>query len=189
MLPSLFNKTSYAIKIKKQKFALLLHLVGGASMKIRFAIAAFLLIAVTPAYAIPLTPGGAAAIARVIGPCEDACVVQSNSGGSIAYFEDAATVIRRARKKLVIDGYCASACMVMADRARPRTCITERAVFAYHKTNYNRPIPLRSDLHRWIMRQGGYPGFRGTPGIMPNHVAQRFFPRCKSTEPTTFANL
>jgi len=55
--------------------------------------------------------------------------------------------------------------MGMADRARPRTCITERAVFAYHKTNYNRAIPLRSDLHHWIMGQGGYPAFRGTPGI------------------------
>src|SRR5215208_2553157 len=162
---------------------------GGSIMKLRFAFAALLLIAVTPAEAIPFTPGGAAAVARVIGPCAEDCVVRSNGGGSIVYFADAAHVIRRARKKLIIDGYCASACMVMADRARPRTCITERAVFAYHKTNYNRPIPLRSDLHRWIMRQGGYPGFRGTPGIMPNHVAQRFFPRCKSTEPTTFAKL
>jgi hypothetical protein len=158
-------------------------------MRIRFIIAGLLLIAATPAYSIPLTPGGAAAIARVIGPCAEDCVVRSNNGGSIVYFEDAADVIRRARKKLIIDGYCASACMVMADHARPRTCITERAVFVYHKTNFNRPIPLRSDLHRWIMRHGGYPAFTGTPGIMPNEVAQRFFPRCKPTQPAAFANL
>ena len=158
-------------------------------MRFRWLIAGLLFVAATPAYAIPLTPGGAAVIARVIGPCGEACVVRSNGGGSIVYFEDAASVIRRARKKLIIDGFCASACMVMADRARPRTCITERAVFAYHNTNRNYPIPLRSDLHRWIMQHGGYPAFHGTPGIMPNEVAQRFFPRCKSAEPATFANL
>jgi hypothetical protein len=158
-------------------------------MKIRFVIAALLFIAATPAYAIPLTPSGAAVIARVIGPCAEDCVVRSNGGGSIVYFEDAATVIRRTRKKLIIDGFCASACMVMADRARPRTCITERAVFAYHNTNRNYPIPLRSDLHRWIMRHGGYPAFHGTPGIMPNEVAQRYFPRCKPSQPSIFAHL
>jgi hypothetical protein len=159
-------------------------------MKFRFAIAGLLLLAATPAYAIPLSSAGAAAIARVIGPCTgEACVVRSNGGGSIVYFEDAAYVIRRTRKRLVIDGFCASACMVMADRARPRTCITERAVFAYHNTNRNYPIPLRSDLHRWIMRHGGYPAFHGTPGIMPNQVAQHFFPRCKSAEPATFAKI
>jgi len=159
-------------------------------MKMRVLIAGLLLIAATPATALPLTPGGAAAIAKAIGPCaSESCVVRSSDGGSIVYFEDAADVIRQARKRLVIDGYCASACMVMADRARPRTCITERAVFAYHYTNRNRPIPLRSDLHRWIMKQGGYPAFNGTPGIMPNQVAQRFFPRCKSSDPETFARL
>lgn len=158
-------------------------------MKLLFVLAGALFIASTPARALPFTPGGAAAVARVIGPCAEDCVVRSNNGGSIVYFEDAAHVIRRARKKLIIDGYCASACMVMADRARPRTCITERAVFAYHKTNYNRAIPLSSDLHQWIMRQGGYPAFRGTPGIMPNQVAQRFFRRCNSAEPVTAANL
>ena len=158
-------------------------------MKLRFVIAALLFIAATPAYAIPLTPSGAAVIARVIGPCAEDCVVRSNGGGSIVYFEDAATVIRRARKKLIIDGFCASACMVMADRARPRTCITERAVFAYHNTNRNYPIPLRSDLHRWIMRHGGYPAFTGTPGIMPNEVAQRYFPRCKPSQSSVFAHL
>ena len=156
-------------------------------MKIRFIVAGLCLIAASPAEAIPLTPGGAAAVARVIGPCTEDCVVRSNSGGSIVNFQQAATVIRRARKKLIIDGYCASACMVMADRARPRTCITDRAVFAYHKTNWNRPIPLRSDLHRWIMQQGGYPEFHGTPGIVPNQVAQRFFPLCKTTQPAIFA--
>ena len=70
----------------------------------------------------------------------------------------------------VIDGYCASACMVMADRARPRTCITSRAVLGYHKTNFGRPIPLRGD-----------PRFGARPGTMPNSVARQFFPMCKDS--------
>src|SRR5689334_8298225 len=77
---------------------------------------------------------GAAAIARAVGDCSNPCTVQSNNGGVIVDFEAAGDAIRAgARQKLVINGFCASACMVMADRARPRACITSSAVFAYHK--------------------------------------------------------
>jgi hypothetical protein len=150
-------------------------------VRIHSAIACLVLIAATPAAAAPVGPGAGAAIARAVGSCGNPCTVVASNGGRIIDFEDAGDAIRAgARQKLVIDGYCASACMVLADRARPRACITDRAVFAYHKTNLNRPIPLRSDLHRWIMDQGGYPEFTGTPGIMPNSVAQRFWPQCQS---------
>ena len=148
-------------------------------MNTRFAIACLILFVATPAGAAPVTPGGAAAIARSIGPCGDPCTVAASNGGRIVDFTYAGDAIRSgARQKLVIDGYCASACMVLADRARPRACITSRAVFAYHKTNFNRPIPLRSDLRHWIVSHGGYPEFTGTPGVMPNQVAQQFWPQC-----------
>lgn len=124
-------------------------------------------------------PQGDELITRTVGRCGDPCTITSNYGGSIVDFEDAADAIAAgARKRVVIDGYCASACMVLADRARHKTCITPRAVFAYHKTNYNRPIPLRADLRRWIDSKGGFPEFRGTPGIMPHEVASRFWARC-----------
>jgi hypothetical protein len=150
-------------------------------MKSPLVIISFLLIGLVSAEAAPLTPGGASAIARALGSCGDPCTISANNGGSIMDFEDAGDAIRAgARKELVIDGFCASACMVLADRARPRACITRRAVFAYHKTNFNRPIPLHADLRLWIVRVGGFPAFTGTPGIMPNEVAHRFWPQCHS---------
>jgi hypothetical protein len=125
----------------------------------------------------------AAAITRTVGDCSNPCTIQSNNGGIIVDFEHAGDAIRGgARQKLVIDGFCASACMVMADRARPRACITSRTVFAYHKTNYNRPIPLSGGLRGWIMRHGGFPSFNGTPGIMPNEVARQFWPLCSGSQ-------
>lgn len=120
------------------------------------------------------------ALNRALGHCADPCILTQSNGGRIIDFEDAADEIKGgARSKLVIDGYCASACMVLADRARPRVCITGRAVFAFHKTNKHYPIPLRSDLDGWINRRGGYPEFTGTPGIMSYESAQKFWPTCK----------
>jgi hypothetical protein len=141
----------------------------------------FAVFAAPHAEAVPLNQG-AAAIARSVGNCGNPCTVESNSGGIIVDFEHAADAIRSgARQKLVIDGYCASACMVMADRARPRACITSRAQFGYHKTNYNRPIPLSAGLHSWIMRHGGFPSYNGM-GIMPNEVARQFWPLCSGSQ-------
>jgi hypothetical protein len=142
------------------------------------------IVTVLPADALPIRPvrpEAFDAVARAVGRCGDPCVVSGSNGGRVIDFEDAASAIRRgAREKLVIDGFCASSCMTMASFARPRTCITERAVFAYHKTNRNRPIPLNSDLQRWILARGGYPEFGATPGIMSNQAARKFFPLCGS---------
>ena len=137
-----------------------------------------------PADALPISPvrpEAFDAVARAVGRCGNPCVVSSSNGGRVMDFEDAADAIRHgARDKLVIDGFCASSCMTMAAFARPRTCITERAVFAYHKTNRNRPIPLSSDLRRWISARGGYPEFGAAPGIMSNQAARQFWPLCDS---------
>jgi hypothetical protein len=124
-------------------------------------------------------PADALSVTRVLGYCGDPCVVSHNTGGRVMDFEDAGDAIRRgARQKLVIDGYCASSCMILADRARPKACITHRARFGYHRTNRGRPIPLRGDLNRWIVANGGYPAFNGRPGVMPNEVAARYWRRC-----------
>lgn len=128
-----------------------------------------------------ITAAGVKAVAAVVGGCSDPCVVTSNNGGRINSFRNAGEAIRRGEgQMLVIDGYCASACMVLADRARPRACITSRATFAYHKTNWDRPLPLSPAIHSWIVSNGPYPEFDGRPGIMPNSVAQRFWKMCKN---------
>jgi hypothetical protein len=119
--------------------------------------------------------------------CGDPCTIQNNNGGVIADFENAGDAISGgARQMLVIDGFCASACMVMADRARPRACITLRAQFGYHETNYSRPIPLHADLNDWIMGHGGFPSYNRM-GIMPNDAAQQFWPLCSQDPTTTLA--
>src|SRR5262249_6298666 len=72
--------------------------------------------------------GGSDQPRAVLDNCGDPCTIQNNNGSVIADFENAGNAIRAgARQMLVIDGFCASACMVMADRARPRACITTRA--------------------------------------------------------------
>ena len=150
-------------------------------MKRHFVVACLLVLSVTPAAAAPFSPGGAEAINRALGSCGDPCTIHQNNGGRIVDYWYAGNAIRQGgRKELVIDGFCASACMVLADRARPRACITSRAVFAYHKTNFNRPIPLSADLRSWINHRGGFPEFGATPGIMPNEVARHFWPQCHS---------
>jgi hypothetical protein len=123
----------------------------------------------------------------VVDNCSDPCTIQSNNGGLIVDFENAGDAIRAgARQMLVIDGFCASACMVMADRARPRACITSRAQFGYHETRYNRPMPLHADLDGWIMRHGGFPSYSGV-GVMPNDAAQQFWPLCSQDQTATLA--
>jgi hypothetical protein len=113
--------------------------------------------------------------------CSDPCTIEYNNGGVIADFENAGDAIHGgAGQMLVIDGYCASACMVMADRARPPACITSRAQFGYHETNYDRPIPLNADLNDWVMSHGGFPSY-SSMGIMPNASAQQFWPLCSHT--------
>lgn len=82
------------------------------------------------------------------------------------------------RQRLVIDGLCASACMVMADRARAQTCITARARFGYHRTSYNNPLPLRNDLMKWIISRGGFPSFTGTMAFMTYQAARQFWRSC-----------
>jgi len=119
--------------------------------------------------------------------CSDPCTIQNNNGGVIVDFENAGDAIHAgARQMLVIDGFCTSACMVMADRARPRACITSRAQFGYHETNYNRPIPLQADLDDWIIRHGGFPSYNRM-GVMPNDAAQQFWPLCSQDQTATLA--
>ncbi len=119
-----------------------------------------------------------ALLTRVFGPCDDPCVVENNRGGHVAWFEQAARAARTAQVHIVINGFCGSSCMTLASEARPYVCITPRAEFAYHRTNYGDPIPLGRDLDRWIRARGGYPPFRGVPGHMNYDAAVAFWPSC-----------
>jgi len=124
-----------------------------------------------------------ALLARVFGPCHDPCIVQESPGGHVIWFEQAARAARAAHVQIIINGFCGSSCMTLASEARPYVCITPRAIFAYHRTNYGDPIPLGHDLDNWVRARGGYPRFRGEPGRMSYAAARAFWPGCGASAP------
>ena len=90
-------------------------------------------------------------------------------------FLAAAQAVRAGAKRLVvIDGPCISACVIFADRARSKVCVTRRARFGFHKARDVAVAPLRSgamlyvelgrsdpphsrDISHWVKRHGGFP--------------------------------
>lgn len=113
-------------------------------------------------------------VTQVLGCVEDPCVVTENLGGIVQFFAQATDAINNgARKKIVIDGFCASACVLLADLARSHVCVTGRALFGFHK--YAKVIgfsstgalfldgttafdpPHSTDIDRVVRNYGGYP--------------------------------
>jgi hypothetical protein len=130
------------------------------------------------------------------GTCQrTVCTVRHNDGGDVDVFRSAARELVNERKSLVIDGYCASACVLLADLARSNTCITSNADFAVHKSFTSRvavvagrvvpvgPVikrqdpPQSADINRWVYAHGGYP----SNGVMriPVSAALNFWRSCK----------
>jgi hypothetical protein len=113
------------------------------------------------------------------------CTVRHNPGGEIEVFQRAARELLSEGKRLVIDGVCASACVILADIARSNTCVTARAKLQVHQATVvrftgqsvggQRPIaelvrredpPHSPDIDRWVRSHGGYPaqGVKLIPG-------------------------
>jgi hypothetical protein len=115
----------------------------------------------------------------------------------VELFQRAAAEVVHERKRLVIDGLCASACVILADLARTNTCITANAKLAVHKASVIRVVgatqvgdrevpvgrliahndpPQSPDIDRWVYAHGGYP----TKGLMviPVKDAKRFWAMC-----------
>lgn len=102
--------------------------------------------------------------------CGDPCIVDFNRGGVTMAFTRMGFEILAQRKRLIINGPCASACAIMADIARPFTCITPRASFHFHMGFIGkiedglRFEPYASeDIKEWVMDHGGFP----TEGLLP----------------------
>jgi len=126
------------------------------------------------------------------------CLIRDNRGGDVALYQRAAREVLAEGRRLVIDGFCASACVVLADLARAQTCITLDAEIAVHKTSImevpadaviagpNLPPgrllrradpPQSADINRWVSAHGGYP----SDGVlvMPVDAARAFWPLCQ----------
>lgn len=135
--------------------------------------------------------------------CRSTCTIYNNPGGDVVIFQAAAQEIMDEGKHLIIDGFCASACVMMADIARSNTCITEDAMIAVHQASIIRvtgkavidgrevPIgrlvrredpPASNDINAWVGAHGGYP----SKGVMliPVRDARQFWPMCGEPQPT-----
>lgn len=134
------------------------------------------------------------AFGSVFGPCRgETCIIRSNPGGNVRQFMAAASeILREGRRVVVIDGPCASACVIFADIARERVCITRNARFGFHKATVyraergnratmravGRRDPAHSaDIANWVRRNGGFPA-RGMR-FMTNDQAGQFWRRCE----------
>lgn len=134
------------------------------------------------------------ALTDAFGRCGEPCVIRYSPGGELKRFQAAAAAVRRgARRLVVIDGPCISACAVFADIARANVCITNRAVFGFHKASlvslrsYRNGMtvkrrlavsdpPHSADITRWVKSRGGFPqnGLRR----MNARQAAAFWRRC-----------
>jgi hypothetical protein len=134
------------------------------------------------------------AVRTAFGNCGDPCVIRYSPGGDLKRFQAAADAVRRgARRLVVIDGPCISACAVFADMARARVCITNRAEFGFHKATLVSLTSLRNgavvqrqlavsdpphsaDIARWVNSRGGFPR-RGFTRMNAREAAS-FWRRC-----------
>jgi hypothetical protein len=126
------------------------------------------------------------------------CTVKDNPGGDIQLFTAAARELMDEGKLLVIDGFCASACVLLADLARSNTCLTPAAQMAVHKASVievtgtarveGREVPVgrllrredppqSPDIDRWIKSHGGYPA-KGVK-VIPIKDARKFWAMCQ----------
>ncbi len=129
-----------------------------------------------------------------LGCTDKVCVVGDNMGGDLANYLGAAREALREHTQIVINGWCVSACSLVADKVRPHVCITSNAQFGFHKTwdlvirrdgeefyapgRHNKLIYTRA-LQRWIEKKGGEP--RTGLLTMSNEEAGAFWPRCPAS--------
>lgn len=114
-------------------------------------------------------------------------------GGDLYQFLMAAEAVKHGvKKKIIIDGFCASACVVFADVVRSKVCITPQARFGIHRgtKTYRRPgllgayhieslyfyVEHSPGITAWIEQKGGQP-YEGLL-MMEAHEARKFWKAC-----------
>jgi len=144
------------------------------------------------------TVAGEHAFRDFIESCADPCVIKHNDGGAVVDFVGAAKWVRSHHMYIQFDGPCASACASFADLVRPNACVTENAIFLFHRMRY--PIidprtnvvtavvipdatdprgvpPQAQDVKDWVYDNGGFP-IDGVTYMTASEVAG-FWPVCR----------
>jgi|GEM_PF-4902388 hypothetical protein len=138
-----------------------------------------------------------AAVTKVLGTCGTYCLLHGNPGGTIGDFEKAAgAILAGAKRLIVIDGPCYSACVILADIARERVCVTRWATFGFHKAFFSKPVfisgtmvrlkedlsdpPQSPDILKWVAKHKGFPSYDML--VMPYSEALHFWRKCTPNE-------
>jgi hypothetical protein len=108
--------------------------------------------------------------------CGDPCIIKANPGGRLGDFKALTDEIIAIKRRVIIEGYCASACAIMADRAREYVRIGKGAQFLFHMTSDETAPPGSSDVDSWVRSHGGYPSFASQETTkMDFDTARRFW--------------
>jgi hypothetical protein len=109
--------------------------------------------------------------------CGDPCWIGFNPGGFVGSYQALARKVVATGRRVIINGPCSSACALFADKARPMVRITDAAVFGFHRTSAETPMPLSGDIDGWVSTHGGYPAFAsGDLTLMTFADAKAFWP-------------
>ena len=112
------------------------------------------------------------------------CTIARNGGGIVERFEQTAASVHRNDQLVIVDRPCASACALLADKARDRVCITPSAKFMFHRgvnivTRQEILVFHSRDIAEWIQSRGGFPS--NPSGLfleMTYGQARQFWPAC-----------
>jgi hypothetical protein len=131
--------------------------------------------------------------AIIFGYCGNPCVIQENKGGDAVKFVQAASKLKEGQR-VIVDGECYSACVLFADFARPKVCITDRAEFFLHmgsstlvKPDGTRLAwypPHSDDIEEYVSEHGGYPQTGIKEKMLPiqHPDTLKFWPKCDLAE-------
>jgi hypothetical protein len=122
---------------------------------------------------------------------DDPCIIHASPGGFVYEFRRAALELAgKFKQTVVIDGPCASACVLFADYGKAWVCITDRATFQFHKVRvydenkkflwYEDPEHL-PEVSSWVALNGGYP--RDGELAMSNAEAKKIWRSCNLNPP------
>jgi hypothetical protein len=87
--------------------------------------------------------------------CSSPCVIRDNPGGRVSDYQALAKEVLASGHLVGIAGYCASACALFADLARPNVVIAGSTRFKFHKTSGESLPPVSPDIDAWVKAHGG----------------------------------
>ena len=118
---------------------------------------------VTTAVADESCDPGTDPVRQALGCTSNPCIIESNEGGSIPVFEAALRAIRNRGWIVIVRKYCASSCLLLADKGRDRVFMAHDAIIGLHLAKEMRPQDVSCANGRVTVRNGAVPIRRYVP--------------------------